>query len=96
MWPARSQEVWGVSLQARCLQGVTKTELKALRNLDLKQQLLFVESYLPDAYEYLTDTANSKLKLPKYDDNDELVSWGLAPQDSPQDTPQNKEEAENG
>ena len=68
---------------------MTKTELKALRNLDLKQQLLFVESYLPDAWEYLTDTANSKLKLPKYDDNDEVVSWGLTLQDTPQDTPQN-------
>lgn len=44
-------------------------ELKALKELDLKQQLLFVESYLPDAYEYLTDTG----KLPKFDDNDEIV-----------------------
>lgn len=45
-------------------------ELKSLRNLDLKQQLLFVESYLPDAYEFLTDTG----RLPKYDDNDEWIS----------------------
>lgn len=69
---------------------MTKTELKALRNLDLKQQLLFVESYLPDAWEYLTDTANSKLKLPKYDDNDEVVAWGLTLQDTPQNV--NKKE----
>lgn len=67
------------------------TELKALKDLDLKQQLLFVESYLPDAWEYLHDTAG--VSLPKYDDNDELVSWGATPQDSPQDTPQDKEEA---
>lgn len=48
--------------------------LKALRNLDLKQQLLFVESYLPDAYEYFTDMANSNLKLPTFDDNDEWIT----------------------
>jgi len=64
----------------------------ALRKLNTQEQILFVESYLPDAWEYLTDTANSKLKLPKYDDNDEVVSWGVSPQDSPQD----KEEAGNG
>jgi hypothetical protein len=62
---------------------VTKTELKALRNLNLKQQLLFVESYLPDAWEYLQDI--SSVKLPTFDDNDEVVSWGLTPQDTPQD-----------
>lgn len=62
---------------------MTKTELKALRNLDVKQQLLFVESYLPDAWEYLHDTAG--VPLPKYDDNDEIVSWGLTPKDTPQD-----------
>jgi hypothetical protein len=43
--------------------------LKALKSLDLKQQLLFVESYLPDAYEYLTDTG----ELPKFDENDEII-----------------------
>lgn len=46
-------------------------EIKALRNLGLKQQLLFVESYLPDAWEYLHDT--QQVKLPRYDDNDELI-----------------------
>jgi hypothetical protein len=55
---------------------VTKTELKALRNLNLKQQLLFVESYLPDAWEYLQDI--SSVKLPTFDDNDEVVSWGIS------------------
>ena len=45
--------------------------LKALKDLDLRQQLLFVESYLPDAWEYLRDT--NSLKLPKFDDNDEIV-----------------------
>ena len=58
-------------------------ELKSLKALDLKQQLLFVESYLPDAWEYLHDTAG--VPLPKYDDNDDLVSWGATPQVSPQD-----------
>ena len=48
---------------------MSKTELKALRDMDLKQQLLFVESYLPDAYEYLTDTG----ELPKFDENDEPI-----------------------
>lgn len=59
------------------------TELKALKDLDLKQQLLFVESYLPDAWEYLNDTAG--VPLPKYDDNDELVSWGNIPKDKEDD-----------
>ncbi len=59
------------------------TELKALKDLDLKQQLLFVESYLPDAWEYLHDTAG--VPLPKYDDNDDLVSWGNAPKDKEDD-----------
>lgn len=40
-----------------------------LRKLSIKEQLLFVESYLPDAYEYLTDTG----RLPTFDDNDEWV-----------------------
>jgi hypothetical protein len=43
--------------------------LKKLREMSLKQQLLFVESYLPDAWDFLLDVA----KLPKYDDNDDLV-----------------------
>ena len=47
-------------------------EIKALRSLDLKQQLLFVESYLPDAWEYLHDT--QQVKLPRYDDNDDLIT----------------------
>lgn len=46
-------------------------ELKSLSKLDLKQQLLFIESYLPDAWEYLNDISSTK--LPKFDDNDELV-----------------------
>jgi hypothetical protein len=50
---------------------------KSLRKLNTQEQLLFVESYLPDAYEYLTDIG----RLPTYDDNDDLVSWGLTPQD---------------
>ncbi len=54
---------------------------ESLRKLNTQEQLLFVESYLPDAYEYLTDTANSNLKLPKFDDNDDLISWGATPQD---------------
>jgi hypothetical protein len=50
-----------------------------LRKLSIKEQLLFVESYLPDAWEYLHDI--NGVPLPKYDDNDEVVSWGLTPQD---------------
>lgn len=54
---------------------------ESLRKLNTQEQLLFVESYLPDAYEYLTDTANSNLKLPTFDDNDDLASWNNIPQD---------------
>ena len=53
---------------------VSETEqitLRALKSLDLKQQLLFVESYLPDAWEYLHDTTG--VPLPKFDDNDEWI-----------------------
>jgi hypothetical protein len=60
-------------------------ELKKLRSLDLKQQLLFCEAYLPDAYEFLRDT--NRIKLPKFDENDEVISWGVTPQVTPQDTP---------
>lgn len=49
-------------------------DFKTLKSFDLKQQLLFVESYLPDAWEYLHDTYG--IKLPKFDDNDEVISWG--------------------
>ena len=42
---------------------------KSLRKLNTQEQLLFVESYLPDAYEYLTDIG----RLPTFDDNDEWV-----------------------
>jgi hypothetical protein len=48
--------------------------LKKLRGLDLRQQLLFVESYLPDAWEFLHDTAG--VQLPKFDDNDEWITEG--------------------
>lgn len=62
---------------------VSKTDdwKELLRKLNTKEQLLFVESYLPDAYEYLTDTG----RLPTFDDNDEVVSWGLTPQDVKED-----------
>jgi hypothetical protein len=69
---------------------VTLVELKALRNLDLKQQLLFVESYLPDAWEYLHDI--NGVPQPTFDDNDELVSWCATPQVTPQVTPQEEKE----
>lgn len=44
-------------------------ELKALKDYDLRQQLLFCEAYLPDAWEYLHDTG----ELPKFDENDEII-----------------------
>jgi hypothetical protein len=65
-------------------------ELKALRNLDLKQQLLFVESYLPDVWEYLHDI--NGVPQPTFDDNDELISWHAIPQVTPQVTPQEEKE----
>ena len=42
-----------------------------LSKMNLKDQLLFIESYLPDAWEYLHDIA--KAELPKFDENDEVV-----------------------
>ena len=48
--------------------------LKALKDLDLRQQLLFCEAYLPDAWEYLHDI--NGVQLPKFDDNDELITEG--------------------
>ncbi len=51
--------------------------------MTLAEQLLYVETHFPDAWEYLHDTAG--VQLPKYDDNDEVVSWGATPQDTPQD-----------
>lgn len=53
---------------------------KSLRKLNTQEQLLFVESYLPDAWEYLHDTAG--VPLPKFDENDNIVSWGaVTPQE---------------
>jgi hypothetical protein len=46
--------------------------LKKMREMSLKQQLLFVETYLPDAWEYLKDTNGAQ--LPKFDDNDEWIT----------------------
>ena len=57
--------------------------LKTLKDLDLRQQLLFCEAYLPDAWEYLRDIAG--VQLPKFDDNDDLVSWGNTPKDKEDD-----------
>ena len=41
--------------------------------MSLKDQLLYIETHLPDAWEYLHDIANSKIKLPKYDEDDEVI-----------------------
>lgn len=60
--------------------------IKKLREMSLKQQLLFCESYLPDAWEYLHDI--NKVRLPKFNENDDVISWGVTPQDTPQVTPQ--------
>jgi hypothetical protein len=65
--------------------------LKKLRGLDLRQQLLFVESYLPDAYEFLRDI--SKIKKPEFNDDDEVISWGVTPQDAPQDADAKEEQS---
>jgi hypothetical protein len=39
--------------------------------MTLGEQLLFVECFLPDAWEYLHDI--DKVRLPKFDDNDEWI-----------------------
>jgi hypothetical protein len=51
-------------------------EKESLRDKDCKEmtlgeQLLFVECFLPDAWEYLHDI--SKIRLPKFDENDEII-----------------------
>ena len=46
--------------------------LKSLGQMSLDKQLLFVESYLPDAWEYLHDIA-SAAELPIFDDNDDMI-----------------------
>ncbi len=45
--------------------------------MTLEEQLLYVETHFPDAWEYLHDIAG--VQLPKFDDNDEVVSWGGSP-----------------
>ena len=57
--------------------------IKKLRELSLKQQLLFCESYLPDAWEFLHDI--SKIKKPEFNDDDEVISWGAVQQDAHHD-----------
>jgi len=54
------------------VRNVKQVTLKALKELDLRQQLLFCEAYLPDAWEYLRDIAG--VQLPKFDDNDEWIT----------------------
>lgn len=63
---------------------------KVCKEMTLGEQLLFVECFLPDAWEYLHDV--NKVRLPKFDENDDVISWGVTPQDSPHDTPQDKED----
>ena len=45
--------------------------LKSLGQMSLDKQLLFVESYLPDAWEFLHDI--NKAELPHFDDNDDMI-----------------------
>ena len=51
---------------------VNEHTLKSLGQMSLDKQLLFVESYLPDAWEYLHDIA-SGAELPIFDDNDDMI-----------------------
>lgn len=39
--------------------------------MSLKDQLIYIETHMPDAWEYLHDI--SKAELPKYDEDDEVV-----------------------
>lgn len=41
--------------------------------MSLKDQLLYIETHFPDAWEYLHDIADSKVELPKFDENDEVI-----------------------
>ena len=53
--------------------------------MTLEEQLFFVKAFLPEAWGYL-QTKND-MRLPEFDDNDEVVSWRAAPQGSPKDPP---------
>jgi hypothetical protein len=41
------------------------------KTMSLKEQLFFIETHLPDAWEYLHDI--NGIQLPKFDDNDEWI-----------------------
>lgn len=41
--------------------------------MTLKEQLLYIETHFPDAWEYLHDIANSNVELPRFDENDEVI-----------------------
>jgi hypothetical protein len=67
------QKPWFLALKKAREKRVVMNEIaiKKLREMSLKQQLLFCESYLPDAWEFLHDI--SKIKKPEFDDNDEWI-----------------------
>lgn len=44
---------------------------ESLKMLTPKEQLIFVEEYLPDAWNLLQGIASTE--LPRYDDNDEVI-----------------------
>lgn len=56
--------------------------------MSLAEQLDYIEKIFPEAWEYLHEPDNAS--LPEFDDDDEVVSWGATPQDSPHDV--NKKE----
>ena len=60
--------------------------------MSLAEQLDYIEKIFPEAWEFLHEPDNAS--LPEFDDDDEVVSWGVTPQDTPQVTPQDGEEGE--
>lgn len=61
--------------------------------MSLAEQLDYIEKIFPEAWEYLHEPDNAS--LPEFDDDDEVVSWGVTCGDAPHDTPHDEEEDAN-
>lgn len=59
--------------------------------MTFEAQLKYVETHFPEVWAYFH---SPNAGMPKFDDNDDVVSWGVhTPQDTPQDA--NKKEETN-
>lgn len=54
--------------------------------MTFEAQLKYVETHFPEVWAYFH---SPNAGMPTFDDNDDVVSWGVhTPQDTPQDAPQ--------